>query len=59
MSANRKPGQPVHQKSKLRLVPSPDTRPLPTPDPELKKLLDDMNRRLDGGGRNPEDKNAA
>ena len=46
MSANsRKAGQPVYRKPKLRLVPSPEERPLPEPDPELKEVLDDMRRR--------------
>ena len=47
MSANksRKAGQPVHRKPMLRLVPSPEERPCPEPDPELKEVLDDMRRR--------------
>ena len=49
MSANkqRKPGEPVYRKpeSGLRLVNSPDARPRPAPDAELKAVLDDMNRR--------------
>jgi hypothetical protein len=42
---NRKAGQPVYRKPNLRLVPSPEERPLPEPDPELKEILDDMRRR--------------
>jgi hypothetical protein len=47
LSANkqRKAGQPVYRKPKLRLVPSPDERQRPEPDPELKEVLDDMRRR--------------
>jgi hypothetical protein len=47
LSANkpRKAGQPVYQKPRLRLVPSPEERPLPAPDPELKEILDRMRRR--------------
>ena len=45
MSANRKAGQPVYRKPKLRLVPSPEERPRPEPDPELKEVLDRMRRR--------------
>jgi hypothetical protein len=47
LSANkqRKAGQPVYRKPKLRLVPSPEERPAPAPDPELKEVLDDMRRR--------------
>lgn len=47
MSANkpRKAGQPVYRKPKLRLVPSPEERQRPAPDPELKEVLDDMRRR--------------
>jgi hypothetical protein len=64
VSANKRraPGQPVHPKPKpgLRLVKSPDERPRPTPDPELKAMLDDMKRRqrerLDRG---PDDRDAA
>jgi hypothetical protein len=41
----RKPGEPVHQKPALRLVKSPEARPQPAPDPELKAMLDDMRRR--------------
>jgi hypothetical protein len=49
MSANksRRAGAPAfpRQKPKLRLVQNPDERPRPTPDPELKELIDDMRRR--------------
>jgi hypothetical protein len=47
LSANkqRKAGQPVYRKPTLRLVPSPDERKPPAPDPELKEVLDDMRRR--------------
>jgi hypothetical protein len=47
LSANkrRKAGQPVYRKSQLRLVPSPEERPAPAPDPELKEVLDRMRRR--------------
>jgi hypothetical protein len=46
VSANRKAGQPVYPKPKLRLVPCPDEeRKPPEPDPELKEVLDDMRRR--------------
>jgi hypothetical protein len=42
----KKPGQPVYRKPTLRLVPSPDNeRKPPTPDPELKEMLDDMRYR--------------
>lgn len=46
MSADRprKPGQPVYRKPKLRLVESPDPRPVPSIDHEVKALLDDMKR---------------
>jgi hypothetical protein len=48
LSANkqRKAGQPVYRKPKLRLVPSPGEERKPQdPDPELKEVLDDMRRR--------------
>ena len=47
MSANkqRKAGQPVCRKPRLHLVPSPEERQRPEPDPELKEVLDDMRRR--------------
>ena len=47
VSANnqRKAGQPVYRKPKLRLVPSPEKRPRLEPDPELKEVLDRMRRR--------------
>lgn len=47
MSANkpRKAGQPVYRKPELRLVPSPEERPRPEPDSELKEILDDIRRR--------------
>ena len=49
MSADtaRKAGQPVDRKpeSGLRLVESPDPRPAPAPDLELKAALDDIRRR--------------
>lgn len=42
----RRAGQPVYRKPTLRLVPFPDEeRKSPTPDPELKEILDDMRRR--------------
>jgi hypothetical protein len=41
----KKPGQPVYPKPTLRLVPSPEERQRPEPDPELKEALDDMRRR--------------
>ena len=46
MSADgsRKAGQPVYQKPKLRLVPSPEERQRPEPDSGLKEVLDDMRR---------------
>ena len=65
MSANkqRKAGQPVYRKPKLRLVPSPDERPRPEPDPELKEVLDDMRRgyrvRRERIEREPDGKDAA
>lgn len=47
MSANkpRKAGEPVYRRPKLRLVSSPDERPAPAPDPELKGVLEDLRRR--------------
>jgi hypothetical protein len=49
VSANntRKAGSPTFPKNgpRLRLVKSPDERPLPEPAPELKALIEDMNRR--------------
>lgn len=49
MSADkrRKAGAPAFPEngSRLRLVKSPDERPLPEPAPELKALIEDMNRR--------------
>jgi hypothetical protein len=57
----RKAGQPVYRKPQLRLVPSPEERQRPEPDPELKEVLDDMRRRyrvqrgrLNAGGDKPE-----
>jgi hypothetical protein len=41
----RKAGQPVYRKPQLRLVPSPEERQRPEPDPELKEVLDRMRRR--------------
>jgi hypothetical protein len=63
LSANsRKAGQPVYRKPKLRLVPSPEERQRPEPDPELKEILDGL-RRQDARrvrvGPGPEDKDAA
>jgi hypothetical protein len=45
LSRPRKAGQPVYQKSKLRLVPSPEERQHPEPDTGLKEILDEMRRR--------------
>jgi hypothetical protein len=45
MSRPRKAGQPVYQRPKLRLVPSPEERQRPEPDTELKEVLDRMRRR--------------
>jgi hypothetical protein len=45
VSRPRKAGQPVYRKLQLRLVPSPEERPAPAPDPELKEVLDRMRRR--------------
>jgi hypothetical protein len=45
VNKRRKAGRPVYRKSQLRLVPSPEERPAPAPDPELKEILDDMRRR--------------
>ena len=49
MSANklRKAGAPAFPKRRpeLRLVKTPDERPRPEPDSELRAILDDMNRR--------------
>jgi hypothetical protein len=49
MSADRprKAGAPAfpRQEPKLRLVQNPGERRLPTPDPELKEIIDDMRRR--------------
>lgn len=49
MSANRtrKAGALAFpkQEPKLRLVKSPDERPRPTADPEMKEILDGMRRR--------------
>ncbi len=65
MSVNRprKAGQPVYRKPELRLVPSPEERPAPEPDPELKEVLDDMRRRYrvqrERIEREPDDKDAA
>jgi hypothetical protein len=44
----RKAGAPVFRRQgpKLRLVSSSDERPRPTIDPELKAIIEDMNRRL-------------
>lgn len=44
-ASNRKAGQPVFSKPKLRLVPSPDEDKRPEPDPEMKEILDDMRGR--------------
>ncbi len=43
----RKPGLPVYDElpPKLRLLPTVPERVRPEPDPELKAILDDMNRR--------------
>ena len=49
--------------SALRLVKSPDPRPAPEDDPELKAVLDDMNRRYrvqpERFDRGTDDKDAA
>ncbi|MFL6335294.1 MAG: hypothetical protein ACJ754_18430 [Pyrinomonadaceae bacterium] len=49
MSADRprRAGAPAfpRQEPKLRLVKNPDERPRPEPDPGLKEILDEMNRR--------------
>jgi hypothetical protein len=55
---------PPARKPALRLVPSPDDeRKPPTPDPELKGVLDDMRRRYrvqrERIERGPDDKDAA
>jgi hypothetical protein len=67
VSANkpRRAGAPAFPKRRpeLRLVKSPDKRPRPEPDSELKAILDDMKRRhgVRGGRaeRNPDNKDAA
>jgi hypothetical protein len=43
----RKPGLPVYDepRPKLRLLPTVPERVRPEPDPELKAILDDMQRR--------------
>jgi hypothetical protein len=62
-SKQRKAGQPVYRKPKLRLVPSPEERQRPEPDPELKEVLDDMRRRYrvqqERIERGPDDRDAA
>jgi hypothetical protein len=41
----RKAGQPVDDKPKLRPVPRTGGQPQPAPDPELRAIIEDMNRR--------------
>lgn len=61
----RKAGAPAFPKRRpeLRLVKNPDERLLPTPDPELKEILDDMKRRRgaqrERAGHEPDGKDAA
>lgn len=61
----RRAGAPAFpkQEPKLRLVKSPDERPRPEPDPELKAMLDDMRRRYrvsrERDGREPDGKDLA
>lgn len=49
MSADklRRAGEPAfpEKKTGLRLVKSPAERPRPKPDPELKAIVEDLNRR--------------
>lgn len=67
MSADRprRAGTPAfpERRPELRLVKSPDERPRPEPDPELKAILDDMRRRYrvsrERDGRDPGGKDAA
>lgn len=64
MSADRsrKAGAPAfpRQETKLRLVKSPDERPRPKPAPELKAIVEDLNRRFHTQReREPDGKDAA
>jgi hypothetical protein len=51
------------KKPGLRLVKSPEERPHPKPDPELKAIFKDLNRRFraqrERGEREPDGKDAA
>jgi hypothetical protein len=64
-SKPRKAGEPTFPQPKpgLRLIKPVDERPRPEPDPELKELLNDMNRRYrvqrERIERDPDGKDAA